>query len=278
MLNALRYDFYRMFKSKGMCATLIVCLLWTLFMSFFMYFIKEPQMPVAIMMLSDRDDPRALAFVVFCCVFFWGDFSSGFVKNFRRNTTATSLYRLLSKLICMLTFAVFLELFYLAINTLFCYVRAHDIVGDYFFLGIPKDPELHFPFMREWASVEDMIICMCLHVEYMVATGLLILAAYSIVRSGIVVSIASLVYYMLCENLYLAIEGIFHMKAWTFMNYTVVGNLKYAYYFVHYKYEGVYPDYIINPHFDVRLGMIGLGYVIVLFFITWLAMKKREVK
>ena len=277
MLNALRYDFYRMFKSKGMWATFIVCLLLTIFAPIIRYCIQEPRMSV-IGMVIDEDYFTSMALIVFCCVFFWGDFSSGFVKNFRRNTTVTSLYRLLSKLICLLVFAVFIELLYLALNTLFCYVCAYDIVGDYFFCGIPKDSELHFPFARELASVGDMIIYMCIHVEYMVATGLLILAAYSIVRSGIVVSIASLAYFMLCENLYLAIEGIFHMKEWTFMNYTVFGNLLDAYYFVIYKYEGVYPDYITHPHFDVRLGMIGLGYVIVLFFITWFAMKKREVK
>ena len=277
MLNALRYDFYRMFKSKGMWATLIVCLLLTLFMPVFQYCIKEPNVSVIGMVIND-DYFISMALVVFCCTFFWGDFSSGFVKNFRRNTTVTSLYRLLSKLICLLTFAVAIELLYLAVNTLLCYVCAYDIVGDYFFCGIPKDSELHFPFTSEWATVEDMIIYICLHVEYMFATGLLSLAAYSIVRSGIVVSIASLAYFMLCENLYLAIEGIFGMKEWTFMNYTVFGNLLDAYYFVHYKYEGIYPDYIIDPHFDVRLGMIGLGYIFVLFFITWLAMKKREVK
>lgn len=248
MLRQLRFDFYKITKSKVIGWCFIIPLLILLIGPANTYIINTSAMST-ISNLRAVSGNLNIALYVVGIVFITSDFSSGYIKNVYQ--FSNKLQYLLSKVIYVFIFCVlFLGLEFL-IGWMF-----NTIWGNETFID---------PMMDD---VKAYLFTMIAELLNGVALGIFLCFLSSLVKKNYIVFIIAFSYTFVLGNLlYSAINGLFPQDSgFVIQPYTLFGFIRPNIYYM-LKNDGNY----LTPIF------VQICYIVVFGFFSWLILKKRDV-
>ncbi len=245
MLRQLKFDFYKITRSKVITWQWLLTGLILILDPLLIYVISENQVSVVERLITTTQ--LTLPLVVFSVLFISRDISSGYIKNIY--TFSNKLKYVLSKVVWILVFCVLGQV----LEFLFHWVM-NAISG----INMLYDVSQPFP-LQEFVLMETMnmlhgvaigvfciFLCLLLKKDYIV---LIILFSYLFVIGGMV--------YGLIENLFNYSVQIYP--------YTIFGyNMHYS--TIKYTEEGIFAGVVLP-----------ICYIVVFGFFSWLILKKRDV-
>ena len=248
MLRQLRFDFYKITKSKVIGWCFIIPLL-LLFLGPATKYIINTSAMSTISNIRDVSGNLHIALYVVGIEFTTSDFSSGYIKNVYQ--FSNKLQYLLSKVIYVFIFCVlFLGLEFL-IGWLFNTIWGNETL-----------------FEPEYDDVKAYIYTMIAELLNGVALGIFLCFLSALVKKNYIVFIIAFSYTFVLGNLlYSAINGLFSQdNGFVIQPYTLFGFIRPNIYYM-LKDDGNY----LTPIF------VQICYIVVFGFFSWLILKKRDV-
>lgn len=190
MKEALRHDFYIVFRSITIMICMVLCALYALVGPLSACF--EGGHNSILVNLGSSSSGLPLIVMVFAIAFCTRDFASGYIKN--TYISSKKICYILSKIIVLFTFAVAAYLGLFLLQTIVNAARGDSVMyslGD-----------------RERVALWKFILIELLKIGISATIGMVVLALACICKYGIVVAIVSLVYYSMHSYLEQGVNAV----------------------------------------------------------------------
>ena len=247
MLRQLRFDFYKITRSKVITWLWILPFLLILLLPLLSYGINKSDEPV-VDHIASVGNGLMLVSIVFSVLLVSKDFSSGYIKNVR--TFSNTFFYILSKFVYIAAVCILYLVLEFFIEWAFSAI---------FTEGILYDPELTaFP-------TKDFVLMYVIEALNAIAIGMVCCFLCVLLKRDYVVFIITLSYlFLLSALLYSVIDGIygpeFNIREYTLFNFS-------AYNYYGERAEGIYTQGVI----------VQICYIVVFGFFSWLILKKRDI-
>ena len=248
MLRQLRFDFYKITRSKVITWQWLLPFLLLLLLPLIRYGINKSVEPVVDDIVS-AGNGLLLVSIIFSVLLVSKDFSSGYIKNVR--TFSNTLFYILSKFVYIAAVCVLYLVFEFFIEWAFSAIFSE---------GILYNPELTaFP-------TKDFVLMYVIEALNAIAIGMVCCFLCVLLKRDYVVFIITLSYlFFISANIYMAIDGIYDTPTFNVRNYTLFGFNSFHYYGE--RAEGIYTKGLL----------VQICYIVVFGFFSWLILKKRDV-
>ena len=257
MLQEIKFDFFKVFKSKSIIITIIATSLLLCVNPIFRHLIQKCEMSA--FRVYVEDSTPLLCVTVFSILFCGLDFEKGFIKNIY--TSTNKLGYVLSKALIIFLYSLYVSIFLMVVNIVVTYAG-----------GIKQIIQPIGKYTGDYFTIGDVISFTLIRLLGLTAVGLFVTLLY-ILFKPIVVSIITLTWVFTCNMIYMFLDGIFVTikGAVSIGNYTLFGNLNNGY------ITGVSVTGYTISDFAVLTLIAYLFYAVVFFLLSWLALSKKDV-
>ena len=248
MLRQLRFDFYKITRSKVITWQWLLPFLLILLFPLIAYGINKSVESVVDDIVS-AGNGLLLVSIIFSVLLVSKDFSSGYIKNVR--TFSNALFYILSKFVYIAAVCILYLVLEFFIEWAFSAIFSE---------GILYNPELTaFP-------TKDFLLMYVIEAINAIAVGMLCCFLCVLLKRDYVVFIITLSYLFLISGMiYQVIDGIDSTSPFNVRNYTLFGLSSFNYYGE--RAEGIYTKGLL----------VQICYIVVFGFFSWLILKERDV-
>ena len=257
MLREIKFDFFKVFKSKSILITLISTFLFLCLTPIIMHVIQQNNVSVTNAYLGDSS--ATMCVIVFAVIFCGMDFSTGYIKNIYTNVG--KIRYIFSKVLILLTYSLLISILMFLIHFIFVYAFGCGQI-----VMLPVDYGIGDKY-----TFSDFVWFFFIRVLGLTSLGLFVCLLCFLFKN-IIATIVSFVWLFVSGLIYSMIDGIVYSinptQDFTVANYTLFGLLSHEY------LRGIS---IPTAQFALHYFVVYLIYGVVFFLLSWLALSKKDV-
>lgn len=269
MLQEIKFDFYKIIKSRTLIFSLIISVLIVTFKVIYEYLLAK-NLGQRVLNGFMSNNTVFIAVTLFAVVFCTKDYSSTYIKNVYTNEN--KLKYTLSKMACLFVFVVVILLYAFVLELVFNFVFGGGVIyndGSYHYI---KRDGLYYVFDNdaEVFTISGFVISTILRVVGLTAYGMLINLIATLCKS-FVTAIITFAWYSFYGIVYSAISGLVN----TIFKLSWPNLFSASDYLIMWKLESQI-SIASSSNVAVETTIIFLIYLVVATLLSWLALSKKE--
>ena len=259
MLKEIKFDFFKVFKSKSIIITLISTFLFLCLTPIITHVVQQNNSSVTNAYLGDSS--ATMCIIVFAIVFCGMDFDSGYLKNIYTN--ANKFWYVVSKALIILMYSLFVCVLMFVIHLIFVYA-----FGCRQIVMLPVDYGIGDNY-----TFGEFVCYVLIRVVGLTSLGLFVFLLCLLLKN-IFVAIISFLWLFMNYLVYSLIDSIVNsfiqVQNFTVADYTLFGLLSHEY------LRGISIPGVTTAQFALHYFVVYLIYGVVFFLLSWLTLSKKN--